>query len=320
VQQGFLLSMDKKTKQLQKYNYTNSGLSEKEKLRLTEFEYISFTTQLDSNLIYISGRGGKNIASFAIVDTKKMQMVKKGRLNLPVAQNQIVSDNFGVLSGNRLYVGYSSFGEDYDHCSDTSYLAVLDYPALKTRSIAKDTRSAFPGTGVNGLFNYLLDKKGDMYVLTSPVFYHGNHVTAPTAFFRIKKGQTIFDKQYFFNLSGKLNGAQLLGITQVSESKIILATITYPSTGKSDYYLADVKSKTLKLLLKDQQQPNFVWGTSGFYDGLNACFIVNEGPGNARIYVYSDSNGTLLSGPKIEGTVSAQSSYLMLKPSLNTLN
>lgn len=315
LKQDFLLSMDKKSRFLHKYRYDKSGLQSDGELKLDEFEYLSFTTPLDSNKLLISGRGHQNICSYAIIDTKKMQVLKKGRLNLPVAKDQNPSDNFGILKGKELYVGYSSFGEDYDHCSDTSYLAVLDYPTLNKKVIAKDTRSAFPGAGVNGLFNFFADKNEDLYVLTSPVFYHGNHPAAPTAFYRITKGQTTFDKAYFFNLSEKLKGLHLLGITQAGPGKVILATISFPATGKSDYYLADVKAKTLKLLLKNQNQPNFVWGTSGYYDADNACFIVNEGPGKARIYIYNAKTDTLKNGPSIEGLVSTKSSYLMFSAS-----
>jgi len=316
LKDSFLLSMDKKDRLLHKYRYADNGLKAEGKLKLDEFEYISFTTQLDSSRLYISGRGHQNISSYVIIDTRKMLIVKRGQLNLPVAKGQNASDNFAVFKDNHLYVGYSSFGQDYDHCSDTSYLAVLDYPALNTKFIAKDTRSAFPGAGVNGLFNYFSDTNEDLYVLTSPVFYHGNHPTAPTAFYRVSHGQKIFDKNYFFNLSGKLKGIHLLGIAQAGAGKVILTTISHPGTGKSDYYLADVHSKTLKLLLENQNQPNFVWGTSGFYDGKNAYFMVNEIPGKARMYIYDASTDRLKKGPAIEGTISPKSSYLMLKPSL----
>ncbi len=314
-QDSFLLSMDKKTGTLEKYPYSFDGLSEKGKLTLGEFEYISFTTMIGHDQLYISGRGRKNISSFAVVDTKDMKVIRRGKLALPVASGQNPSDNFGVLKGNRFYVGYSSFGEDYDHCSDTSYLAVMDYPSLKRLSLAKDTKSAFPGAGVNGLFNYFQGGDGAMYILTSPVFYHGNHPTAPTAFYRIGAGRSGFDPSYFFDLSSKLGGVHLLGITQAGGNQVILSTTAFPSTGKGDYYLADVKRKTLKLLLKDRLQPNFVWGTSGFYDGVHASFIVNEKQGESRIYVFDVKKGNLRKGPAIRGAVSPLSSFLMLQPS-----
>jgi len=314
-QEDFLFSMDKKTGTMQKYAYSPDGLTEKGKLTLREFEYISFTTKIDAEQLYISGRGRNNISSFAVVDIKNMMVIRRGKLALPVASGQNSSDNFGILNGNRFYVGYSSFGEDYNHCSDTSYLVVMDYPSLKRISLAKDTRSAFPGAGVNGLFNYFEGGDGALYVLTSPVFYHGNHPTAPTAFYRVGEGRGGFDPEYFFELSSKLKGAHLLGITQAGEDQVILSTIAFPSTGKSDYYLADVKKKTLKLLLKDQLQPNFVWGTSGLYDGTHASFVVNEKLGESRIYVYDVKKGNLIKGPAIRGSVSAKSSFLMLQPS-----
>jgi hypothetical protein len=316
----FLLSIDKKSGLFSKYQYAEDGLKRGGELKLEDFEYISFTTKLDSTLLYIGGRGHKNISSYAIIDQEKMLLVQKGRLDLPVAAGQNASDNFGMLKNNHLYVGYSSFGEDYDHCSDTSYLAVLDYPALKLKSVDKDVRSAFPGSGVNGMFNFFADAKEDLYVLTSPVFYHGNHPTASTAFYRISNGKGEFDKEYFFDLSEQLNGIHLLGITQAAAGKVILATISFPSTGKSDYYVADVYKKTIKLLLKNQNQPNFVWGTSGFYDGVNASFIVNESQGKARMYVYDGNKDILRPGPAIEGNVSSKSSYLILNPSKKDFN
>lgn len=311
---SFLLSMDKKLGILTKYQYAEEGLKTGAELKLEEFEYISFTTKLDSTLLYISGRGHQNISSYALIDTKNMHLIKRGQLKLPVARGQNASDNFGILKNNHFYVGYSSFGQDYDHCSDTSYLAVLDYPGLNLKTLDKDTRSAFPGAGVNGLFNFFEDAGGDAYVLTSPVFYHGNHPTAPTAFYRIGNGKAAFDPDYFFNLSDRLKGMHLLGITQAGASKVILATISFPGTGQSDYYIADVRKKTLKLLLKNQSQPNFVWGTSGFYDGNNASFVVNEAPGRARIYVYNAVADILKPGPAIVGNISSKSSYLMLHP------
>ncbi len=314
LQDSFLLTLRKAEESIQRYNYTAQGLQADRAVKVAGLQYLAYSVKLDSNKLFISGSGYNNVTSYAIVDSRQMKLIKAGKLRLPVARGQKPNDTFGQLKKNKFYVGYSSFGDDFDHCSDTSYLAVFDYPALQERTIDKDTRSAFPGAGVNGVFSSFIDAQNDIYVLTSPVFYHGNHPTAPTAFYRVLNGDTVYDESYFFNLSAELHGQHLLGIAQAGPDKVILTTIAYPSTGKSDYYVADVKSKKLTLLLKNQVQPNFVWGTSGCWDGQQTIFVVNETKGSSRIYVYDPSGDKLSKGPAITGEVSEKSSYLLFKP------
>jgi len=314
LRDSFALSLDKKTGILQNFSYTTAGLTAKKSLQLPGFEYISYAADLDSGRMLISGRNNLNISRYAVIDIKSMSLLKAGIFKLPVAKGQSLSDNFGVLGDKKLYIGYSSFGADYDQCSDTAYLAVLDPDGMKPLSVSRDTRSAFPGAGVNGMFSFFKGADHNLYVLTSPVFYHGNHPTAPTAFYRIGKGKTDFDKDYFFNLSEKLKGMHLLGIAQAAPGKVVLATIAYPSTGRCDYYLADVNQQTLRLLLKDQHQPSFVWGTSGGNLAGLAYFIVNNNEGSAQLYLYDALSDKLKKGPLIQGKISPKSSYLLISP------
>jgi hypothetical protein len=163
---------------------------------------------------------------------------------------------------------------------------------------------------VNGLFNTFSDHKGDLYIVTAPIYYLGNNPNASTGFFRVNKGAQSFDKDYFFNLSSLINGGHLLGITYAGNGKVIMATTRYPSQKKSDFYVADVYNKTLKPLLKDKHEPNYTWGTGGFNEGSKAWFIVNEN-NNAQIYSYNSLTGELRKGAIIKGIVSDQSSYLI---------
>lgn len=309
MRDGYLFNFDKHTHLLTKFSYDEHQLVDKGSVKLKDFDIISYTVNLDSTLLYISASTYIGANSYLIINSKTMKQVKKGVLHLPIANRQLLKDNFGWLANHKLYIAYSSFDENYDFCSDTSYMAVLDYPGFGHPKISKDTRSAFPGTGINGLFNSFEDKTGNIYVLTSPVFYHGNHPTAPTAFYRLSKGKYAFDQDYFFDLSALAKGSHLLGIAYAGNGKVILATSSYPSTGNSDYYVADVYDKTLKLLLKKQHVPNYIWGTSGFTEGENAYFIVNIKDNLAQIYRYNSSTGELKKGAVIKGIVSEKSSY-----------
>ncbi|AOM79220.1 hypothetical protein [Pedobacter steynii] len=313
LRDSFLISLDKKTEMLSKYTY-RKGLQPAGKLQLKDFNFIENTMDLGQGELYISGRGKTNRDKYLIIDPTQMILKKSDSWPLPVAKDQSRHETFSSYHNGRLYLGYSSFGVDFNHCSDTSYLAILNYPGMDELKITKDTRSAFPGTSINGLFNSFMDEKGDQYILTSPVFYHGNHPTATTAFYKIGNTANAFDKDYFFNLSELLNGLHLLGITAAGNGKVILVSAPVPSTGKSDYYVADVYRKTLTLLLKDQHQPNFIWGTSGFFDGKNAYFIVNEKEHQAQVYRYNSKSNQLNKGLTIRGTVSPGSSYLLFCP------
>lgn len=314
IRDSFLISLDKKTQTLSKYNYKEDQLVPSGKLAVKGFDFISNTVDLGPNQLYISGQGDKDM--HLIIDPQQMKLLKKAPWNFPVAKDQFRFETSASLHEGKLYLGYSSFGKEFDHCSDTSYLAVLDYPALNNLKITKDTRSAFPGTGVNGLFDSFIDAHGDQYLLSSPVFYHGNHPKAPTAFYKIAKGAATFDQEYFFNLSSLTKGVHLLGITNAGNGQVVLVTAPIPATGKTDYYIADVYKKTLKLLLKDQQYPNFIWGTSGFFDGSKAYFVVNEKDSQAQVYSYDAKKEVLKKGVLIKGSVSSKSSYLLFAPKI----
>lgn len=313
MKDSFLFNFDKHTHQFTKFSYAAHKLTNKGSVQLGNFDVLSYTVNLDSNLMFISGSGRSEENRYYIVDSRSMKPTDSGTLKLPVGKKQLLKDNFGWLSNHKLYIAYSSFDEHYDFCSDTSYMAVMDYPGFGNPKIAKDTRSAFPGTGINGLFNSFQDKKGDIYILTSPIFYHGNHPTAPTAFYRLSKGSTAFDQDYFFNLSALAEGSHLLGIVYAGNGKVILATSSYPLTESSDYYVADVYDKTMKPLLEKQPVPNYIWDTSGFTERENGYFIVNGKDHKAQVYRYNSNTGKLTKGAVIRGIVTPKSSYKVFR-------
>lgn len=310
VSNGLLFNFNKATHQFSKYRFNGQQLIAEDSLKLNGFDYLSSSVSLDSNKLYLCGHSAGSADTYAIIDTRSMQMLRSDSLKLPVAAGRILVQTFVRFVADKLYLGYSSFDENYEYSSDTSYLAVFDYPGFRRLHIAKDTRSAFPGTGVNGLLSSFSDQKGDLYIIASPIFYLGNHPTAATGFYKVKKNARDFAENYFFNLSSLAGGAHFLGITYAGNGKVIMATTRYPSTKKSDFYVADVYAKTLTPLLKNKNEPNYNWATGGMKEGDKAWFIVNE-DNYAQVYCYNALTGKLSKGAVISGIVSNQSSYLM---------
>ncbi len=222
-----------------------------------------FTWVSKDTLLTGSSMSGKHF-EYCLINTKNMELLRKGHLNIPLpGKNLNYGGVYGRLQGNKLYVAYTIY--DYWNPakpapSDTTFLATISYPAMKTESITKDVRSTFPG-GYLLSWEFGLAFKNDLYLVTQTGGRTREHPWSPNGVFRIKNNQQQFDPSYFFTLADKKTEeayglydlGEGLAITKIIQKADIEETMDYLNKNVVEYYLLDLlkQTKTKLLLPKD---------------------------------------------------------------------
>ncbi len=224
---------------------------------------------------------------------------------------------FAEVKDNKMHVGYWYGDEKYpaavkagktNYATGTAYFAVFDYPAMNNPVYSEDNRSTSPGNDRNGVlktFRY----NDDLYILTSPFEMVAQNWDRPHGIYRIKKGASIVDPTYFYNLSEKLNGDAVLGGGYAGNGKLLIRRIrmdvalTWASYGfgnVQEFHVLDMATGVLtKLdlpLAKSQPTaPNILADEGKVYFPVNTKDI----DGNFYIYSYDSATGKLERGIKV---------------------
>ena len=179
-------------------------------------------------------------AVYAMVNTRRMELIKQGTLMLPRARRGENSMSIGLvrLQGDTLLVGYNYVNLDRESytTSDTIWISALDYPAMTTLHVAGDPRSTYPG-GLNTIQPYsFTDQKGDYYFISCPGVLLGHRDDLPTAIFRIRKGDFSTDPGYIVNVSETI-GNDAYGMWSIGKGRVLVRAETKGSyTGWNDYH------------------------------------------------------------------------------------
>lgn len=192
--------------------------------------------------------------TYSLIDVKTMTVAKHGSFDIPLpVKPEYYGGVFARLRDNRLYIAYTLYQgtQSMLPARDTTYLAVVDYPSMKTLHIQKDTRSTWPG----GYFlhaPFSLSHNGDIYFLTQPGGRTHNHPTKFTGIYRIKKDEDRLDSTYFFSPTEKQkqegyllydlgNGKALI---KMVEKKRVNRYMDYLQKRVVDYYVVDLIKQT----------------------------------------------------------------------------
>lgn len=169
----------------------------------------------EKELILIkSPRSGDENATLLRIDTDNPQILATKYVNaVDLAGNGERAHFTGVFKVNdKIYAPYycikgvdkKVFHSDY---SDSTWVAVFSYPDMTLERVIKDNRTSYIGYyfAQSGLAQ---TENGDVYAFSSATLGGDGVVpsTKPSAAIRIKKGETEFDQNYFFNLQEKSGG------------------------------------------------------------------------------------------------------------------
>ena len=188
-----------------------------------------------------------------IADTKYVNVVE-------LAGNGERAHFTGVFQiGNKLYAPYYCIkgitGEVFhSNYSDSTWVAVFSYPDLKLEKVIKDNRTGYIGYyyAQCGLQQV---ESGDVYAFSTATLGGDGVVasTKPSAAIRIKKNQTEFDQDYFFNIQEKSGGYHLYDARYINNNKFVLRM--YPEANSTTF------SNGLKFAIVDVVDQSFTWVT-----------------------------------------------------------
>lgn len=203
----------------------------------------------DKDLILIkSPRSGDENATLLRITTDDPQIATTEYVNVVQLANNGERAHFtGVFQvGDEVYAPYycikgvanAIFHSDF---SDSTWVAVFSYPDLKLKRVIKDNRTSYIGyyfaqSGLDQVEN------GDVYAFSTATLGSTGVVasTKPSAAIRIKKGETEFDKSYFFNIQEKSGGHHLYNARYLGNNKFFLTMFSEKNVTEGTYSFAIV--------------------------------------------------------------------------------
>lgn len=214
----------------------------------------AFTAVDDDILTMKIPRSGDENAKWYRINTESVEIVNEGQVNIVdlAANGERAHFTWLTQVGDKVFAPYMSikgccddgFGTQYP---DSSWIAVFSYPDMNLEKVIKDDRTSYIGRYfTNGL---AVDEKGDVYAFSSSLATTNDVFTStrPSAIVRIKKGETEFDQDYFFNVEEASGGYYLTDQNYVGDGKFILMMakekVLY-TVGKK-FAIADVYNQTI---------------------------------------------------------------------------
>lgn len=257
---------------------------------------------LDNGNLMVGGESAAGL-TYDIFDVENLSVVKSGVLNIPQAPKGVINQT-AEFRDNKVHMFYNYYNEDYS-AADSTFMAVVDYPAMNNLTIDADVRSVNPGTGSWGPVSFV--DNNNIYVLSGPTVGNGSRPDRPCVIWKIKSGETTFDDSYDLNITNLTGGDNAIIMFYAGNGKavIVCANHTRFSTFDElyekpvwDFYEMDVNTKTLKKLATD---PSFAsWDQTYVREGNKAYFTVNTAKDGPYIYEYNSESGQLTKGLKVE--------------------
>ncbi len=153
---------------------------------------------------------------------------------------------YGVfpVDDDKLYIPYDlSPANGTSKFLDSTWVLVVNYPSLTFKEIIRDGRSGPIGSwfGMHGLKQI---EDGDVYAWSGAVGSKN-----PSAIMRIKKGTSVFDPNYFFNIEEKTGGLKLSRGEYIGGTKFLLSVFATKAdegawSARTRMAIADVKDNS----------------------------------------------------------------------------
>lgn len=311
---GYYYGIDDRVPFFTKYKPGNKGLEVEKTIdfdRKTWMIYDSWYNWVDERTMLVGSSMDGEQFTYKLIDVVDMRTRAQGNINIPKPPKGLKYGGLiGQLRGNRLFLAYTYFNgwQTGVAPSDTTYLAVVDFPSMQTVQVHKDTRSTWPG-GIYLHAPYSIEQEGDIYMLAAPGDRTYAHPKAVSGIFKIKKGEETFDKDYFFELTDNKKQECYL-LYNLGDGKALVKMVDkdkakkftdYMTGFNTRYCVLDLNKKTKKEL--DIPLSMLAFTESVLVENGKAYLAVTPGKNESFIWEYDIKTGALKKGAKIEGQV-----------------
>lgn len=271
--------------------------------------YESWYNWLDDRTILLGSTMEGRRLTYNIIDTQAMTIRAQGNFEIPkLADSLFYGGVVGEFRENRLFISYTVHAgwQNDKPASDTTFLAVVEYPSMKTLAVQKDTRSTWPGgLYLHAPFSFI--DNGDIYFLAAPGGRTHPHPTAPAGIYRIRKDEEKLDSTYFFAVADPKTeeGYMLYGLGQgkalvkIVRKNRIRQYMDYLDKHVAEYYLLDLRAQTRSRLNLPLDRLNFTENV--LVENGKAYIAVCEKKNESYIWEYTLATGALKRGLKVEG-------------------
>lgn len=312
---GYYYGIDDGKPVFTRYDATPTGLEPVAQIPLPPHlswkVFQSWYNWIDESTLFLGSTQNGHTFVYCIINVKDMQIVRHGELDIPLPPERIYGGIMGQFRDNQLLISYTYY-QGWNNpapASDTTYLAVIDYPSLKTKSIYKDTRSTWPG----GIFLHaptsFIDESGDIYLITAPGGRTHPHPTAVSGIFRIGKGEETFDPGYFVPVVSKdEQEAYMLyylgngkALVRTVEKSLIMQYEDYLYRPVAGYSLVDLRTGTTKKLDLPPGMLDFT--ETVLVEDSKVYIAIAESAEESYIWQYNMDTEEITRGLRIEGRV-----------------
>lgn len=285
-----------------------------EKISDFQSETVQVFTVVNDDILTIKvPRSGNESATFFRINTENSQIVGEKQANIVqlAGNGERAHFTWAKQVGNKVFAPYMSikgccsdvFGTAY---ADSSWIAVFTYPDLTLEKVIKDNRTGYIGAYFND--GLAVDEKGDVYAFSPAAGTNSGVLTSkkPSAFLRVKKDATEFDKSYFFNVEEKSGGHHISNQTYIKDGKFLLYMYgdKNATTGARKLAIADVYNQTFTWVTGT---PAEISSSSASYnnntvsdDGKTVYIGLNTAEGS-WVYSIDVASAKAAKGLKVEG-------------------